>query len=113
MELVSGDWEKKHAIAYLSMETINNKAIEPLIEHSMNCKYFNFLESNKDLYPIEYCAIPALKQKFPHKYAMLPIPVLWNRGNDLDIHIDVPMHLLFFGITKTRVRINEHHLDRL
>jgi hypothetical protein len=85
--------------------TINNKAIEALIEHSMNCKYFNFLGSNKDLYMIEYCAISALKQKFPRKYAMLPIPVLWNRGNDLDIHIYVPMHLLFLGITKTLVRM--------
>jgi hypothetical protein len=34
---------------------------------------------------------------------MLPIPVLWNRGNDLDIHIDVPMYLLFFRITKSIV----------
>jgi hypothetical protein len=38
-------------------------------------------------------------------YQMLQYPVLWNRGNDLDIHIDVPMHLLFLGITKTVVRI--------
>jgi hypothetical protein len=63
------------------------------------------LESNKDLYPIEYCAISALKQKIPLKYAILPITVLWNRGNDLDIHIDVPMNLLFLGITKTLVRM--------
>jgi hypothetical protein len=89
------------------VETINNKAIEAFVEHSMNCKYFNFLESNKDLYLIEYCAISALKQKNPRKYAMLPIPipVLWNCGNDLDIHIDVPMHLLFLGIMKTLVRM--------
>jgi hypothetical protein len=32
---------------------------------------------------------------------MLPIPVIWNRGNDLDIHIDVPMHLIFFGISNS------------
>jgi hypothetical protein len=32
---------------------------------------------------------------------MLPISVLWNRGNDLDIHIDVQMYLLFCGITKS------------
>jgi hypothetical protein len=61
------------------------------------------LESNKDLYPIEYCEISALKQKFPRKYAILPILVMWKSGNDLDIHIDVPTHLLFFGITKTLV----------
>jgi hypothetical protein len=36
---------------------------------------------------------------------MLPIPVLWNHVNDLDIHIDVPMHMLFLGITGTLVRM--------
>jgi hypothetical protein len=71
----------------------------------MNCKYFNFLESNKYLYPIEYGAISLLKEKFPTKYEMLRIPVLWERGNDLDIHIDVPMHLLLLGITKSLVRM--------
>jgi hypothetical protein len=38
-------------------------------------------------------------------YEMLQYPVLWNRGNDLDIHIDLPMHLLFLGITNTVVRM--------
>jgi hypothetical protein len=35
-ELVSGIWEKKHAVSYLSVETVNKKAIEALIENSMN-----------------------------------------------------------------------------
>jgi hypothetical protein len=71
----------------------------------MNCKYFHFLDDNKELYPIEYSAILLLKEKLSAKYQMLPIPVLWNRGNDLDIHIYVPMHLLFWGITKSIVRM--------
>jgi hypothetical protein len=77
----------------------------------MKYKYFNFLESNKDLYPIAYCEISALKQKYPRKYAILPIPVMWNRGNDLDIHIDVQIHLLFLGITKTLVRMIQAWCD--
>jgi hypothetical protein len=85
------------------VETINKKAISALIDHAMKCKYFNFLESNKDLYPIEYGDISLLKEKFPTKYEMLKTPVLWERGNDLDIHIDVSMHLLLLGITKSLV----------
>jgi hypothetical protein len=102
-ELFTGIWEKKHADLYLSVETFNKKTIEALIENAMNCKYFHFFDDKKNLYPIEYYAISLLKEKIPAKYQMLPIPVLWNRGNDLDIHIDVPMHLLFLGITKSIV----------
>jgi len=28
-------------------------------------------------------------------------PALWHRGVPLSIHVDVPMHLLFLGVTKT------------
>jgi hypothetical protein len=102
---VSGAWVKKDVIAYLFVETINKKAIDALSDHAINCKYFNFLESNTDLYPIEYGAIYLLREKYPTKYEMLRIPVLWERGDDLDIHIDVPMNLLFLGITKSLVRM--------
>jgi hypothetical protein len=57
------------------------------------------------VYPIEYSAISLLKKKLTTKYQMLSTPVLWNRVNDLEIHIDVPMHLLFLGITKSIVRM--------
>jgi hypothetical protein len=76
-ELVSGIWDKKHTVSYFSVQ---------------------FLEDKKELFPIEYCVISLLKENFPAKYQMLPIPVLWNRGNDLDIHIDVTMHLLLWGL---------------
>jgi hypothetical protein len=52
-ELVSGIWEKKHAVSYLPVETVNKKVIEALIESATNCKYFHFLDDNKELYPIE------------------------------------------------------------
>jgi hypothetical protein len=71
----------------------------------MNCKYFHFLDDNKEVYPIEYSEISLLKNILPSTYQMLPTPVLWGRGIDLDIHIDVPMHLLFLGITKSIVRM--------
>jgi hypothetical protein len=35
-ELVAGIWEKKHAVSYLSVETVNKKSIEALIENTMN-----------------------------------------------------------------------------
>jgi hypothetical protein len=46
------------------------------------------LEDNKDLYPIEYYVISLLKEKFA-----------------ANINIDVTMHLLFLGITKSGVRM--------
>jgi hypothetical protein len=32
----SGEWERKHAMAFLSVETVLKKAIEALIENAMN-----------------------------------------------------------------------------
>jgi hypothetical protein len=37
-KLSSGEWERKHAMAFLSVETVNKKAIEALIENAMNFK---------------------------------------------------------------------------
>jgi hypothetical protein len=104
-KLLSGEWERKHAMAFLSVETVNKKAIEALIENAMNCKQFFVCEKNNHKYLNEYQSMFYQKQTFQLNYQILQYPVLWNRGNDLDIHIDVPMHLLFLGITKTVVRM--------
>jgi hypothetical protein len=39
----------------------------------------------------------------PELYECWAYPTAWRRGLPLDAHVDVPMHLLFLGVTKTVV----------
>jgi hypothetical protein len=66
---------------------------------------FIFFEKNKHKHTNEYQSIFSLTQTFLMNYGMLQYPVLWNRGNNLDTQIDVPMHLLFLGRAKTGERM--------
>jgi len=41
------------------------------------------------------------REEHPNLYECWSFPAAWTRGVPLEVHVDVPMHLLFLGITKT------------
>ncbi len=43
---------------------------------------------------------------------MLTLPVAWTHWLEMDHHVDVPMHLLFLGVTRTAVEKN-HEADEV
>lgn len=49
----------------------------------------------------ELAEIERLRQKHPDRFEMFQGKECWNKGVDIDNHIDVLMHLLFLGLTKT------------
>lgn len=48
-----------------------------------------------------FLAIDALRQQHPEHFEMYPGKDCWDKGVEVEHHIDVLMHLLFLGLTKT------------
>jgi len=76
---------------------MNSEAVNGITEHAVNCRKLNRAQPGSP----EFVTLMEKKLKHPNKYLPWEIPSLWSRAVTLDQHVDVPMHLLFLGITKT------------
>jgi len=102
--ITASAWTIEEAKQYLRVYGINNDAIIQIIEHAQNEKIFNYAEMSRDTMTREYSILKHHKDQFPKKYVKWAYPAAWTRGIMLEQHVDVPMHLLFLGITKTTVK---------
>lgn len=103
-KLITSTWTNEEAKQYLYVFGLNNEAVSKVLEHATNEKIFSYAEANKDAMTLEYNALRHHKERYPMKYVQWQFPATWIRGTYLQQHIDVPMHLLFLGITKTTMK---------
>jgi hypothetical protein len=76
-----------------------------VVEHATNEKIINYAELNKDTMIQEYHILKRHKEHYPKRYQQWMYPAAWTHGMNIEQHVDVPMHLLFLGVTKTIRRI--------
>jgi len=103
-ELVQHRWTLDEAKSYLWVFGINNEAITMILQHATNVRIYDYAERHKDTMPNEYDSMKRHKDRYPEKYNCWPYPAAWTRGMSLQQHVDVPMHLIFMGVTKTTVK---------
>ena len=98
----NGSWTMKAAKVFLRVEGMNLEAVNGITECSNNCRKVSCCQPPAG--SPEFVKLMELKFMSPSDYVPWRIPALWARtGATLDQHVDVPMHLLFLGITKTVV----------
>lgn len=102
--VVGNLWSNDEAKAYLWVFGINKEAIMACLEHANNEKIFALAEQHKETMHQEYNTILWHKERNPSKYKQWKYPAIWSRGVDLEQLVDVPMHLLYLGITKNSVK---------
>ena len=101
-KVFNGSWTIKAAKVFLRVEGMNLEAVNGITECSNNCRKVSRLQAGSPA----FVKLMELKFMSPSDYAPWRIPALWDRaGVTLDQHVDVPMHLLFLGITKTVVKM--------
>ena len=99
-KVFNGLWTMKAAKVFLRVKGMNLEAVNGITECSNNCRKVSRTQPGSP----EFVKLMELKIMSPSDYAPWKIPALWARaGVTLDQHVDVPMHLLFLGITKTVV----------
>jgi hypothetical protein len=99
-KVFNGSWTMKAAKVFLRVEGMNLEAVNGITECSNNCRKVARSPPGSPA----FVKLMELKVMSPFDYAPWKIPALWARaGVTLDQHVDVPMHLLFLGITKTVV----------
>ncbi len=102
--IVGSIWSTEEARQYLWIFGINKEATSQVIEHALNVRMFNFTEQHMATMQREYTILSLHKSKCPNKYNQWAFPATWSRGVELEQHVDVPMHMLFLGVTKTSVK---------
>ena len=99
-KIFNGTWKMKEAKEFLRVEGMNLEAVDGITNCSNNCRKVSRSQPGSP----GFVKLMELKSMSPSDYAPWRIPALWNRaGVTMDQHVDVPMHLLFLGITKTVV----------
>ena len=99
-KVFNGSWTMKAAKVFLRVKGMNLEAVNGITECSNNCWKVARSQPGSP----EFVKLMELKVMSPFDYAPWKIPALWARaGVTLDQHVDVPMHTLFLGITKTVV----------
>jgi hypothetical protein len=96
-------WKTGTMTDYLRVHGLNDIAIQKVRLHAMNCKRYNLVHMacHGDIAAPSFEAIRKEKRRDPSMFEMWKGPSVWQRGVDLEQHIDVAMHLLFLGIVKT------------
>jgi hypothetical protein len=102
--IVTNVWTADQAKHYLWVFGLNNDAISSCIEHATNVKLFSLANQFKDQMPRDYNILARHRQQFPSQYDQWICPASWTCQTDIEQHVDVPMHLVFLGVTKTMAK---------
>lgn len=108
--VASTSWNIQIAKAFLSVFGINTVAVAEILEHAGNAVCLKYVRDEK--LEDQYSEIMDLYEAEPAKFEQWPIPVVWERGLELDQHIDAIMHLLFLGLVKTLMKDTQDWLTK-
>ena len=100
---VRGDWDAEEVKQYLYSLSINKDAVQSVLKHAQNARAIKLLEDDPNN-NMHYQVLLCHHDSNPEMYECWAYPTAWRRGLPLDAHVDVPMHLLFLGVTKTVVK---------
>jgi hypothetical protein len=98
---VTGEWSRPNVLSYLRVHGLNKEAQTAIIECAVNCKMMqDAVENSAELQDFR-----EKSDANAHFFRMWKFPSLWDRGVDLQQHIDVAMHLIFLGVVKTCIQM--------
>ncbi len=88
---------------YLSFHWLNTDSVAENVNRANNCICLKILEDRREENPNEYNILLIYKNEHRSLYECWQFPAVGQRGLALQLHIDVPMHLLFLEVTKSIV----------
>jgi hypothetical protein len=102
---VNGDWTNSNARTFLQVHGINKEASDAIMERAKNCLSLSIEQEYYDREGMnaDYVKIIRQRQANPELFERWNFPSLWDRGVNLEQHIDVAMHLVFLGIIKSTI----------
>jgi hypothetical protein len=98
-KLESDQWSRKETESFLKSHCLNDEIITRLLSGADYRARAKLTEDDPDD-PMRY-----MEANYTHAMDDAPFPPVWTRGDSLQCHIDVIMHLMFLGVTKTTVML--------
>jgi hypothetical protein len=96
-KLETDQWSRKSTESFLKFYCLNDEIITRLLSGADYRAKAKQSEDDAD------GPIHVMENSYSHLMDDESLPPIWTRGDSLQCHIDVVMHLLFLGITKTTV----------
>jgi hypothetical protein len=102
---VRGNWSLSNMKSYLRVQGLNDVSMGLICDQSRNVREFNrvyntYLELGIEE---EFTDINYDKERNPELYEIWKFPAVWERGTELNQHIDTVMHLTFLGVVKITI----------
>jgi hypothetical protein len=98
-------WTNDNATASLRVCGINKEVRTAILRCASNKLLYKQLLESPEGNESQLRAMIEDKEENPDSYRMWKYPTLWDQGVELHQHIDVAMHLLFLGVTKTTMQM--------
>ena len=103
-KLVSGEWTRKNAVAYLNWCCFNTEEQELLITRAANQCLKHLLDrAPGSLTEEETITVAALRGDMevrPEKYERWKHNPTWDKLLEVEHYVDAPMHVIFLGVVK-------------
>jgi hypothetical protein len=99
--LVLNKFKKNEAINVLRYYGLSGDAIDKIVTNGLNEKRYNEAYNNRRQDPNEYHELKEDYKLDKSKYEQWELPSSWFGEDNTRLYVDVPMHLLFLGITKS------------
>ena len=96
-----GEIKKNDAYNVLRCHGLNGDFIDQIVQHGMNANRKINSEVNRKHDPEEYEIVRLHYKQDKQAYKMHILPCSWFGKNHIKLYVDVPMHLLFLGVTKS------------
>jgi hypothetical protein len=99
--LILSKFKKNEAINLLRYYGLSGDAIDNIVTNACNEKNLNEAFDNRSQDPDVYSELKEYYKEDKSKFQQWQLPSSWFGENDTRLYVDVPMHLLFLGITKS------------
>lgn len=99
--IVNGTFSTQDAFMFLQENGVSTVISKQVIQHGTYALTWQNVSLQQNENPEHYSSVLKHKQKNPTLYEPAKLPVAWQTYDNFEKFIEVPMHLLFLGVTKT------------
>lgn len=100
-EIFKGNLNISKSKSILKYSGLNTEVQDVIVECAVNSKKLYYATQNKNIDEETFNNIHEEYKEDPKRFHKYELPSAWYHFNDLNMHVDVPMHLLMLGIVKS------------
>jgi hypothetical protein len=111
-QMVAGFMDERQGMIHLTTFCFSSSLAETIVNHVSHCHSFYIAEVQRHTEPQQYEVMCVERNRRPVDFQKATLPSAWSYNSDFSTFTDVPMHLLFLGITKSTIMMVQEWMKR-